>query len=238
MANKKSLVLYDNWGSMLCMMQDEDAGQMIKAIVRYAFTDRDTNFENDDIQYAFETIKQVLNADRDKYNKQCERMEEARKQKSALKSDKKSTLKSILKSELKSTQTSMGDTDTDTDTDNDIDNDNDIEKDNGYPTDTKKSISSERFERFWSSYPKKVGKKAALSAWNRAKITDSIFQKIINTLERQKTSDQWTKNNGQFIPNPATWINQGRWDDEVVEVQSTSDYLMNVIMGGDINDTG
>lgn len=33
----------------------------------------------------------------------------------------------------------------------------------------------------------------------------------------QKKSEQWTKSNGQFIPNPLTWINQGRWDNEPMQ---------------------
>lgn len=37
----------------------------------------------------------------------------------------------------------------------------------------------------------------------------------MTAVERQKCSDQWTQNNGQFIPHPATWLNQGRWDDEL-----------------------
>jgi hypothetical protein len=37
----------------------------------------------------------------------------------------------------------------------------------------------------------------------------------------QKTSAQWQKDNGQYIPNPATWLNQGRWDDEIKEPEDT-----------------
>ena len=28
-------------------------------------------------------------------------------------------------------------------------------------------------------------------------------------------SAQWQRDNGQYIPHPATWLNQGRWDDEL-----------------------
>lgn len=33
-------------------------------------------------------------------------------------------------------------------------------------------------------------------------------------LEAAKKCDQWRKDNGQFIPYPATWLNQERWEDE------------------------
>lgn len=68
------------------------------------------------------------------------------------------------------------------------------------------------FDVFWKHYPKKVGKQAALKAWKRMK---PGLQKCVDAIALQKQSDQWRKDGGQYIPNPATWINQGRWDDEV-----------------------
>ena len=70
------------------------------------------------------------------------------------------------------------------------------------------------FDLFWLRYPKKTGKQAALRAWIKAKNKPDI-KIIFATLAEQKRSEQWLKNNGQYIPNPATWINQGRWDDEI-----------------------
>ena len=66
------------------------------------------------------------------------------------------------------------------------------------------------FERFWSVYPKKVGKQAALSAYKKVKVP---VDTLIAAVEAQKRSKQWTRDNGQYIPNPATWLNQGRWED-------------------------
>jgi uncharacterized protein YdaU (DUF1376 family) len=67
------------------------------------------------------------------------------------------------------------------------------------------------FNEFWQQYPKKVGKDAALKSWlkTKAKIDD-----VLKALAWQKESDQWLRNDGQFIPNPATYLNQGRWQDE------------------------
>ncbi len=80
---------------------------------------------------------------------------------------------------------------------------------------TKENISSD-FVTFWNIYPKKVGKKEALKAWNKAK-DKPIIGKIKEIIEKQKKSEQWVRDGGQYIPNPSTWINQGRWDDEVKE---------------------
>ena len=67
------------------------------------------------------------------------------------------------------------------------------------------------FDAFWKAYPKKTGKEAARKSFARAK---ADIGTMLSALEVQKQSEQWTKNNGQFIPNPTTWLNQGRWEDE------------------------
>ena len=84
-------------------------------------------------------------------------------------------------------------------------------------TETKTDIV-EGFEVFWSEYPKKVGKQAAIKAWRNAKCKPEIAE-ILQAIELQKKTDQWRKDGGQFIPNPATWINQGRWDDKPTEIE-------------------
>lgn len=90
----------------------------------------------------------------------------------------------------------------------DIDN---VDKENGRK---KIDLQSERFDQFWSIYPKKVGKTAARKSWSKVSPNKELFSKIISAVETAKQSKQWQKENGQFIPNPTTWLNQGRWDDE------------------------
>ena len=75
--------------------------------------------------------------------------------------------------------------------------------------------ADDNFEKFWSAYPKKIGKGAALAAWGKLGITDDLKERIILAVEQQAKSQQWKKENGQFIPHPATWLNQSRWEDEV-----------------------
>jgi hypothetical protein len=70
------------------------------------------------------------------------------------------------------------------------------------------------FDEFWKSYPKKVGKKAAQKAWSKAKDKPPI-DSILKAISKQRQSDSWQRDGGQYIPNPATWINEGRWDDEL-----------------------
>jgi len=71
------------------------------------------------------------------------------------------------------------------------------------------------FDQFWSSYPRKVGKTAALKAWKRLKPNLELLQIILGAVDAQARSLGWTKDGGQFIPYPATWLNGRRWDDEI-----------------------
>lgn len=70
------------------------------------------------------------------------------------------------------------------------------------------------FEDFWKAYPKKKGKGAALKIWKRLKPSKELTAKILEAVSAQSRSTDWLKENGQYIPHPTTWLNQGRWDDE------------------------
>lgn len=72
----------------------------------------------------------------------------------------------------------------------------------------------ELFERFWSAYPRKTGKAAARKVFSRLKVTQKLLDDMIAAVEQQKRSAQWRRDGGQYIPHPATWLNQGRWEDE------------------------
>lgn len=117
---------------------------------------------------------------------------------------------------------------------NDNDNDNDNERivdDSWYdsqsqeegkskPPKRKKATAKEDydlegFNAFWAAYPKKAGKADALKAWNKLKPDIVLQAKMGEALTAQKKSPQWTKNNGQYIPMPSTWLNGKRWEDEV-----------------------
>lgn len=84
----------------------------------------------------------------------------------------------------------------------------------------KKSYDADGFAAFWAAYPKKAGKADALKAWNKLKPDIVLQTKMGEALTAQKKSPQWTKNNGQYIPMPSTWLNGRRWEDEAPQAQS------------------
>lgn len=71
------------------------------------------------------------------------------------------------------------------------------------------------FEVFWLVYPKKVGKGDARKAFGKIRPSEKLVGMMIAAVKRQSASFQWTKDHGKYIPNPATWLNQQRWLDEV-----------------------
>lgn len=67
------------------------------------------------------------------------------------------------------------------------------------------------FDQFWDQYPRKVGKEAARKAWAAALLKASVAM-IMAGLGRQLSAGALDR--GRFTPHPATWLNQGRWDDD------------------------
>lgn len=92
-----------------------------------------------------------------------------------------------------------------------------------------------RFEQFWLAYPSKVGKDAARKAFEKRSPDAELLDAMLSALAAQTASSRWQKDGGQYIPNPSTWLNQGRWLDEANtievtdggrrEVEATRDYL-------------
>jgi hypothetical protein len=70
------------------------------------------------------------------------------------------------------------------------------------------------FETFWTAYPCKVGKDKALDSWTKATHKPDVSA-IVAKVQAYAQTAQWTRDGGQYIPHPATWLNQGRWADEV-----------------------
>lgn len=69
-------------------------------------------------------------------------------------------------------------------------------------------IGDDAFAHFWTAYPKKVGKDDARKAWQKRR---PVLAVVLAALDLQR---EWlARDSGQFIPNPATWLNQGRWQD-------------------------
>lgn len=85
----------------------------------------------------------------------------------------------------------------------------------------------DHFETFWKAYPKKVGRPAALKSFKKKRCGD-VIDVILTAIEDHAARLNWgDPDKRQFIPNPATWLNQERWKDEFED--STDDQFAGVI---------
>jgi hypothetical protein len=69
------------------------------------------------------------------------------------------------------------------------------------------------FDKFYALYPRKQGRRAAEKSWQRLSSLDQqdALEALLNHIEYWKLK----QTEKDFIPHPATWINQGRWEDEL-----------------------
>ena len=70
------------------------------------------------------------------------------------------------------------------------------------------------FATFWQAYPRRKSRGQAEKAFAKLNPSEQLLAAILAGIERAKTSEQWTRDDGKFIPYPATWLNAKGWEDE------------------------
>ena len=71
------------------------------------------------------------------------------------------------------------------------------------------------FAVFWAAYPKRQAKGDAEKAWAKLKPDSELAERIMTALRKAKTSPDWVRDAGRYIPHPASWLNGKRWEDDV-----------------------
>jgi len=69
------------------------------------------------------------------------------------------------------------------------------------------------FADFWRCYPRRQARVDAEKAWKQ--IGGERYPYMLTAIERAKETDQWQRNNGQYIPMPASYLRGKRFDDEL-----------------------
>lgn len=69
------------------------------------------------------------------------------------------------------------------------------------------------FQDFWAKYPRKVSKRVAEASWKR--LTPQEQSDALEAIDQHLKYWKLKETASEFIPHPATWINQGRWEDEL-----------------------
>ena len=183
---------------------DAERGRLFTSLLTYARTGEVPQLGGNE-RFLFPMMRAQI--DRDVLSKD----ELSQKRREAASASKKSTCeqKEHLQASVASASKSPQDKDNKT-----IDKD----KDNKKRTDAK----TDDFDAFWAVYPRKVGKGDARKAFAKVKAPVSV---LIDAVNMQKQSQQWLRNDGQYIPNPATWLNQGRWEDELPTKEGRLDWI-------------
>lgn len=70
------------------------------------------------------------------------------------------------------------------------------------------------FADFWTAYPRKIRKAAAMRAWLRKGLSAKSADILAHLAERVRSDAQWLAEDGRYIPHPATWLNGDGWLDE------------------------
>ena len=88
-----------------------------------------------------------------------------------------------------------------------------------------KTDCSDLFNKFWAAYPKHIAKQSAVKAFEKLKPDEKLLEAMLKAIEMQRESKQWEKDGGAFIPYPATWLNQRRWEDELPQGETDNVFL-------------
>jgi len=198
MEDKKSFLLYVDYWEHIELLDNEQRGALLTAIMMYAagkeFPEIDpvTNM-------AFSFIKKQMDKDREKYESIVKKRREAGQQGGRPKAngsdDKAKKANGFSEKQIKAKKP-------DNDNVNDNDNDNDIKT-------NKVQKAAELFERLWKLYPLKRGKDKVSDA-NKRRLLDIGYEQMERAISRYKADlakETWRK-----PQNGSTFFNSGYGD--------------------------
>ena len=190
---KEYIPLFLDFNETTQDLTDDECGRLIRAIVAYANDDDYESLLTGGERIAFRFLKGLVDRNAAISEKRAAAGANKNKQEQNETNDNKTE-----QTETKSLTKTKTKTKTETNTKN-----------------QNKDIQT-KFDRFWFAYPKHQSKPQALKAFMKLNPDEDLMQQILNAIEIQKQSDQWTKEGGQFIPLPATWLNNKRWEDDIL----------------------
>ncbi len=198
-------VFYD-WIEQTEALSDAERGRLINAIVLYARAGEVTELSGNE-RFVFGTFRSAIDRDALLSAKRAKNGSEGGKKSKSKQNEanlSKSKQNEANLSKSKQNEANLSNKDEDKDKDEDEDS----------PPKPPKGADADGFDEFWQAYPRKAGKGDALRAWKKIKPSAELRSRIAAAIEAAKGCDQWQRENGRFIPNPATWLNQGRWEDD------------------------
>lgn len=78
------------------------------------------------------------------------------------------------------------------------------------------------FSSFWSVYPRKDKKPDAMKAWRALRPNAALLETILANVHQRIASVEWQSDGGKYIPLPASYVRQRRWEDTGVSLPQTT----------------
>lgn len=198
--SKEYIPLFLDFNDTTEDLSDEECGRLVRAIVDYANGNEPSGLITSGEKVAFKFLKGLVDRNAAISEKRSKARTGCNKEEEIETNDNKD-----YQNETNDNKTEQNESNstTKTKTETKTENKNQNQKTN------------DGFDRFWTVYPRHVSKQAAKKAFDKLNPDEELLQTMISAVEKQRESEQWKKDSGQFIPHPATWINGRRWEDEV-----------------------
>jgi hypothetical protein len=79
-------------------------------------------------------------------------------------------------------------------------------------------------EEFIDRYPRKTGTQVGIQTYLNL-IDENEKPAVLAGLNRWKNSEAWAKDSGRWIPEPARWLTDRRWQEYPAPAQPTGGYV-------------
>ena len=198
---KKSFLIYADWEQNCMRLSDEQRGKLFAAVMAYGIREEDLSDELDDVTaMCFSFMKSQIKRDAEKY--------EAVAAKNAENGKKGGRPKKSGRGEENKKSEKPGESEKSEgffEKPKKADNDNEKEP--------QKNSGGGRFEEFWREYPKKQNVVRARKAFEFLAPDGDTFEKIMQSVRHFKKSENWQKEGGRYIPSPANFLLDRRFED-------------------------
>lgn len=248
---KNNFIFYTEWRDCFAILPPEDQSRLLMALIDYQTTGEVPQLDGA-VQMAFTFIKKPMDQNRKKYENTCKRNQtnggkggrppktQQPEVKAADAEETQDTVEEPAKTQWVSDEPQKADSDSESDSDTERERDKriyppispngDISPQGDAPAPSARKKKPEKaapaydelFAEFWSVYPRKIAKPKALKAFQKLRPDRELLGLMLAALERQKRSDRWKEAEGQFIPYPATWLNDRRWEDQTTVLGTTT----------------
>ena len=193
---------------------DDERGRLFTALMKYARTGEAPQLGGNE-RFLFPMMRAQVDRDKAELEALSKGRSEAGKKGAEAKASKAKQMKQKLAKPSKPSK--------------DKDEDKDKDKDTSPPIPPAGGQDGgddgdEGFRGFWQAYPRRVGKGEAMAEWARLRPDGALQAAVLAAVAQHKGSAQWAQEGGRYIPAPARWLRERRWEDELPPATHSPSY--------------